>query len=68
MGLYGVAMLLSLGRIEIDVNIQNRCFRGIEKTGYNTTRLLKEKLLNEYAKQYLRNGEIVVTITLYVCY
>lgn len=36
----------------------------LKKTGYNTTRLRKEKLLNESAIQYLRNGKIVGAIAL----
>lgn len=31
----------------------------LKKSGYNTTRLRREKLLNESAIQYLRDGKIV---------
>lgn len=36
----------------------------LKESGYNTTRLRKEKLLNESAIQYLRDGKIVGAIAL----
>lgn len=36
----------------------------LKEYGYNTTRLRREKLLNESAIQYLRNGRIVGAVAL----
>lgn len=36
----------------------------LKESGYNTTRLRREKLLNESAIQYLRDGKIVGAIAL----
>ena len=36
----------------------------LKKSGYNTTRLRREKLLNESAIQYLRDGKIIGAVAL----
>lgn len=52
-----------MGRIEMLV-YKIDVLEALKESGYNTTRLRKEKLLNESAIQYLRNGKIVGAIAL----